>query len=400
MPRADSYAERVESLREFIARIFAEDETSDSDELSGFGAMLAAVVADGWPEAMARAGLELHRETWRVDELSRAIEAELGALGGIAALESGAGPYRIIKPESIVHIWPALPGAGLTPVLFGALLGVPQWVRPSRRGRNFAEFVARYWPTEIAPLKLLQPDDSWRFADVVVVSGSDETVAHIRRRVEDDSDDDSSGIPTIVTGYGHRVSFAVVVDGEGVELQQTAAKIAFDTVMWHQMGCFSPRAVLFKGSPARLEELGARLGEAIAAEESRLDARELNSAELARRAQALGVAEFTTTIWGSGVGWVQICEDEFRGERVSAHTLTLHPLESLERLDEVLAVAPQHIQGVALQAPDDEYERWAQALSKAGATRICAPGKLQAPPAGWPHDGRPNTLEWLRATLL
>ncbi len=383
-----TYSKRADHLRSFIARLF--------DDLD---ATVEAVVADGWPEAMVRAGFELHRRTWDVDALRAAFEAELAGFGGAEALEGfvedrAGRRVRLVRPESAVHIWPALPGSGLTPVLFGALLGVPQWIRPSSRGRGFAEHVVDSWPQNGPGLKLIEPGQPWTFAEVVVVSGSDETVAEVRRL----SNEAAAGRRTFVAGYGHRVSFGVVVDGPEANLEQIAADLATDTVMWHQMGCFSPRAVLFCGSEERLAAFGQALGEAIAAAETRLEATDLDAGQLASRAQARGVAEFTKTLWGDGLGWVELSDEPFSGAQIAPHTLSLHRVDSPAGLADVVDVPPMQLQGVALEAADGVRDDWAEALAELGATRICRAGELQAPPAGWLHDGRANVLGWLRAS--
>ncbi|MFW5966953.1 MAG: acyl-CoA reductase [Persicimonas sp.] len=384
------YPERLAAVQRFVNRLFARfDET------------VSAIVADGWPEAMAKAGLELHRQTWRADDVAEAFETEMRAVGGVEALEAldQADPIDglgIIRPEKVVHIWPALPGAGLTPVLFGALLGVHQWIRPSRRAGSFARHVVDLWPTEDIPLELIDYDGDWTFGDVVVVSGRDETIEAIRRRLEEVAPSEDAR----VTGYGHRVSFAVVVDHEELDIPAVAERLATDTVMWHQSGCFSARGVVFCGTPERAAEFGAELGSAIAAEERRLDARSVDEAHLAERAQARGVAEFNGRVWGDGLGWVQQTDQAFDGRWIAPHALTLHRIDRLEELVGVVALPPNHIQGVALAAPSDTRCQAVQILGRLGATRICSPGQLQAPPANWRHDGRPNILEWVRVVTI
>lgn len=381
-----AYRERIEVVRRFVAHLFAD-----------LDATIAAVARDGWPEAMVREGLALHRHTWDVDGLVEAFEAELGAVGGPAALPGEADADRgtellVEPPDSVVHIWPALPGAGLTPVLFGALLGAPQWVRPSSRGRHFAEYLVDLWPDDELSLKLLEPGRAWTFGEVIVVSGSDETVEDVSRRVRQAN----PGSRAVVTGYGHRVSFGVVVDNEELDLDRVARRLAFDTVLWHQSGCFSPRAVIFCGSARRLDAFGAALGEAIAAAESRFGTDGLGDADLAVRAQARGVAEFTGRMWGDGIGWVQEAKSPFAGEKVAPHVLNLHHIASLDELSGVMDVPETQIQGVALEAPANQAAAWMTRLAELGATRICAAGRLHAPPPGWRHDGRPNVLEWVR----
>lgn len=401
MPRVDSdaasrvrstYRERVRLLGDFFAKIFEDRHSLDRE----FARLCEAVIRDGWPAQMARQGMIFGQQTWKIDLIARKFESELADIIGFSEFDVDATLQRVSRPRSIVHIWPALPGAGLTPVLYGALLGVPQWVRPSRRGRNFAEYIAQNWPDDAAPLTLLEPQDAWDFGDVTVVSGSDETVTKINEIIAKNRAERRQ----IVTGYGHRVSLCVLVDGPSMDLAELGEKIATDTVMWHQMGCFSPRGVLFVGEDARLAEFGALLGEAIAREEVRLEANVVSAAELAQRAQARGVAEFQTDVWGSGVGWVQRSEEAFKGARISTHALSLHAVESLEKLPKMLRVSPRHIQGIALAAPAGDFEAWAAALRQAGATRVCAPGTLQIPPGDWPHDGRPNTFEWVEAARI
>lgn len=394
------YAARFELLNAFITWLF------DESASGLYEAMVHAIVQDGWPEPMARAGLRLHQKTWQIDVLCRGVEAEITALGGLAALEGEASELVIVKPKIIAHIWPALPGAGLVPVLYGALLGVDQWIRPSRRGRHFADFILANWPRDpvLNTLELPTPHDAWHRADVVVVSGSDDTIAQVDRLVRERFEEVRSEIPRrsmpVVTGYGHRTSFAVVVDGEGIDLTQLATDIARDAVMWHQRGCFSPLAVVFCGESSSMDLFAAELGRAIECVEHEWQAAKLSPAEAARRAQARGVAEFTTQTWGNGTGWVQLAQGPHRGIPTSPHTLTLHRVSSLGELIDAIDIPPHQIQGVALAAPADEYSDWAHALAHAGATRICAPGDLQAPPADWPHDGRPNILGWLRATRV
>lgn len=383
---SSDYPERLAAVQQFIERLFERiDET------------VSAIVADGWPEAMVRAGLELHRQTWQTEDIAEVFETEMSAVGGVEALEALGNAERldglgIIRPDNIVHIWPALPGAGLTPVLFGALLGVRQWIRPSRRAGSFARHVVELWPTDDIPLELIESDGDWSFGDVIVVSGRDETIDAVKQRLEDVAP--SGG--TTVTGYGHRVSFAVIIDHEELDISSVAERLATDTVMWHQSGCFSARGVVFCGDPERAAEFGAELGAAIAAEELRLDARSIDEASLAERAQARGVAEFDGRLWGDGLGWVQQNEEAFDGHWIAPHAVSLHRIDRLEELVDIVTLPPDHIQGVALTAPTDVRRQAAEILGKLGATRICSPGRLQAPPAKWRHDGRPNLLEWVR----
>lgn len=370
-----------------------------------FEETVEAVVADGWPEAMVRRGFMLHRRTWDVDALCEALEQELRGVGGVGALErfSDAGgtatlSSRVFPPRAMVHLWPALPGAGLSPVLFGWLLGARQIVRPSSRGTYFAQLLLErcreldHQGRPMLELELGALDKRWKELDAVIASGSDETLLMLREFLDHPP---HRGRPTLL-GYGHRVSFGVVVDDGTPQAFEIARDFATDIVMWHQLGCFSARAMIFCGPHQRARQFAAALGAAIAEAERALDARQLDEATLARRAQARGVAELLGTLHGDGVGWVQLANSPWYGDTVSAHTVTLHTLSSLGELHHALKVPPHQLQGVALHAPPQARAAWREALARRGVTRICAPGALQSPHAGWMHDSIPNTLDLLR----
>lgn len=386
--------ERIELARSLVNSLY--DDFDDT---------VNAVVADGWPEPMVRAGFAMHRRTWDVDVLVDALDRELSGFGGIDALDAfssrGAGSNmgtRIIRPARIVHIWPALPGAGLTPVLFGMLLGSKQVVRPSSRGEYFADLLHRKWmaldPERVClAVELGSPNQSWRTADAVVISGADDTIDAVRDFI---GQGNHRARPTVL-GYGHRVSFSVIVDDSSQATMEQARATAMDIVMWHQKGCFSSRAVIFCGSKERMIEFSERLGAAIDLCERDLGATTLPPGELARRAQARGLAEFTGGLTGGGIGWVQRTTSPWRGEPTSAHAVTLHHVSNVSQLRHVIEVPARHIQGAALYAPAGPIRRsWCEAIASLGATRICAPGMLQSPPGDWSHDGWPNVLDFVR----
>ncbi len=356
------------------ARTFVEDLRADE------ASVVEAVVEDGWPQKMAREGLARHFETWNVDRLAASLEAELLAV-------ERSRDLRLVRPQRIHHIWPALPGAGITPVLVGMLLGIDQQIRPSRRGIHFARRVA-----DAAPWGLIEADERWDDADVIVVSGTDETVAEIRRRM---------GRRGRVVGYGHRVSLAVVVDGPDVDLEGVAGGIGDDVVMWHQQGCFSVRAVLFCGDDGRRREFCELLADEIEVRERRWDAEDIDDGELASRAQAIGVAELEGDVYCDGIGYVRPVDRAFDGRREAIHSVTVHDVDGPNEVDEIIDLGPANLQGVALGgAWKKRRTEWLEALGDVGATRICGPGDLQRPPADWWHDGRPNGLSLLRVVTV
>ena len=389
---------RVQIARRVIAALFDDFESS-----------VGAIVADGWPAPMARAGLAMHRQTWQVEALVDALERELSPLGGLLALEGfsatedGRAQLTILRPREVLHLWPALPGAGLTPVLLGWLLGCKQRIRPSSRSTYFAQHLGQLWQRVGADIAILPeydaPSPRWRQADVIVVSGRDDTVqvisefvGHPRHRQ-----------PPVLMGYGHRVSAAVIIDDGSPQTLRLASSVAMDVVMWHQQGCFSCRGVIFCGSAPRAQRFAQALGEAIAQAEAALGATSLPGPELERRAQARGLAIFAGEVFGQGIGWAQLSDGPFTGEQVAPHVVSLHGIRGMDELEGAIQVPSGQLQGCALGSPGlglVARGAWARALAQRGFTRICQPGQLQSPPAGWMHDGWPNVLDWLRVCAM
>ena len=344
--------------------------------------MVDAIVSDGWPRKMTHAGLAMHRKSWDVETIAQGLEEELSAVQTSAV-------HRLVWPSSVHHIWPALPGAGLTPVLVAMLLDIPQAIRPSSRGTAFAQQVK-----DIGGPPLVEPGENWRDTDLVVVSGTDETLQQIRQMM--------SGRGRVV-GYGHRVSFALVVDDkpESVDVATIADALATDVVMWRQSGCFSVRAVLFCGSKERRRAFCRNLARAIGRREREWGADDAPDVLLQARAQALGVAQMRGEVFCEGIGFVR-CEDApFTGRQEAINSVTVHSVDDVDALQQVVDIAAHQIQGVALAgAWRTEANAWIDTLARLGATRIAEPGTMQCPSARWWHDGRPNGLDWARVVTV
>lgn len=314
-----------------------------------------AAVEDGWPEKMVRAGFELHQHTWDVD----AIIADANQQPSPAA-------------NSVAHIWPALPGSGVTPVLYAAAGGVPnQMVRASSRLQHFTRFAA-----ESAPFLELVEGDAWTKADVVVVSGADETVDAVKAEVVE---------TTRVVGYGHRVSLAIVEFGQDV-----ARDVAHDIVMWHQQGCFSVRAVVYIGGEKEATEFARELATEIARWEGVWDAQP-TPALAAQRHQARGTAELMGEVYGRGFGFTCLGTGTVSADAPAPHSVRVFSVSSFEEGLSAISIPRAQRQGVSLSCEKTHRAAWAERLSETGFTLVCRAGELQKPPATWPHDGRPNS---------
>lgn len=76
--------------------------------------------------------------------------------------------------------------------------------------------------------------------------------------------------------------------------------------------------------------------------------------------------------------------------------LRVHPLADAGELDRALAPLAAHLAGVALAGWGDRTGAVARRLIELGASRVCAPGRLQTPPLDWPQDGGPLLIPLAR----
>jgi len=331
------------TMRDWVERLLSED-------------AIDAATRDGWPQNMVRAGFELHRATWDVD----AIVADVD--------RNPTSPVKMVA-----HIWPALPGSGVTPVLYAAAGGVPhQVVRASSRLQHFTQFAV-----DATSLLTLDSGNAWTSADIVVVSGSDQTVEAVQEAVHPQSR---------VVGYGHRVSLAIVQSGQDV-----AKDVAHDIVMWHQQGCFSVRAVAFIGREIEAPEFARTLAEEIAHWEDLWDAHPRLPALAAHRHQARGTAELLTQVFGRGFGFTCLGSGPIRGDLLATHSVRVFPISNIEEALRTISIPKTQRQGVSLSCDESLRSDWSDRLVESGFTRVCRAGELQRPPATWPHDGRPNS---------
>jgi hypothetical protein len=64
------------------------------------------------------------------------------------------------------------------------------------------------------------------------------------------------------------------------------------------------------------------------------------------------------------------------------------PVTDRAQLLEALAPLAPHMAAAAIEGFGTATSRLARDLAQLGASRVCAPGTLQAPPLGWHHDGK------------
>jgi hypothetical protein len=353
--------------------------------------------ATGFSPAMVREGLARGLAAWTGDALRALVAAELGgpaALAGDAPLAaSGFGTSAAILAG-------AIPMPTLLALVAPLALGTPLLARASARdpvtprlvARSLAETDAELgacvdvvsFPSASEPLV-----DALLEAECVSLTGSDETVSALRARVR--------GARRVLV-HGHPLSLAALGPGatRGPALERAAAGLALDVALWDQLGCLSPIAVCaVDADPAAADRVADALARALERAEREWPRGRVDAAVAAEIAAARGEAELRAAagrplavLASRGTRWTVVREDAPALRPGPLHRFVrVHPAEAPEDFLAALAPLARHLAAVAVAGFGPQAAALARALACAGASRVCAPGRLQAPPLAWHHDG-------------
>ena len=228
-------------------------------------------------------------------------------------------------------------------------------------------------------------------ADCVVVNGSDAAVAAIAGRR-------SPASPTVT--YGHRFSAAIVGPGatSGATLHRVARGLARDVALWDQLGCLSPVAAWVADPDAgAADRVADAVAEALAEAEGRWPRGALaEPGEAARLAAARDTAQLRAAagtpvrlLSGRDGAWAVVREADAEHRTAPGHRFVrVHPARDAAACAAALRPHRRQLAALAAAGFGAETSRVARLLAGVGASRICAPGQLQAPPLAWPRDNR------------
>ena len=187
-----------------------------------------------------------------------------------------------------------------------------------------------------------------------------------------------------------------------VRTRPAAARgLALDVALWDQLGCLSPVSVFVQGEAraaaeavaGELDALATRLPCGRIARED-----EVAFAHARDEAQIRAAAGQDVVVHG-GARWAVVCEADAEPRPAPLHRfLRVHPVAGDAGLRAALRPLAPHLAGVAVAGFGSDTPAACAALAALGASRICAPGRLQAPPLGWHHDGRGVLLPLARFT--
>ncbi len=364
--------------------------------------------ATGFSAPMVREGLARGLDAWSGDALRELVAREIGAPERLdsarARLAAGFGVTAVLLAGSIPM--PTLvsllaPLALRSPVLAKSASRDP--VTPRLVARSLAETDAEL--AQCLEIVDVPGADAERIgalleADCAVAIGSDETISAVRTRVRPDRR---------LVARGHRLSVAALgaAASGGAALEDVAERLALDVALWDQLGCLSPIAVYVVGEDAA-DRVAAALARALAAAERRWPRGAIGGAAAAAIAHERADAELRRAA-GRRVAlhasqatlWTVLREDSAELRPAPLHRFVrVLPVRDAAALPAALAPLAPHLAGVAVEGFGSHTSALARELADLGASRICAPGRLQAPPLAWSHGGEGVLIPIARFTDL
>lgn len=368
----------------------------------------------GYDAEMVRLGLTGFLQTFRAPQLHRFIAEDFANPKVLDEFQPAVkgGFVRAFGPDLLVHSWagnvPALPlwslACGLL-VKAGSIGKLPSaepvfaslFVRLlTELHPPLADCLAIVWwkgGDEAAPAALFQQ------ADTVLAYGSNEAIAQVQRQVS---------VTTRFLGYGHKLGFGLVARA-ALDTQRapaTARLAAHDIVRFEQQGCYSPHLFYVeRGGKVAPREFAAYLAAELANLQQRFPRRALALEEAAAvsgwrqsaELQALSQQGFEL-LGADDAAWAVAYSDTPRALAPTGggRSILVSAVDALEHAVPLVAPHARFLQTAGIAAEPHELFRLAEALGRAGVTRITALGAMTSPEAGWHHDGRFNLADLVR----
>jgi len=356
----------------------------------GIDAFFRPLTAENWRALVAQ-------DLGHPRRLDRLSSAEVEGAGSRAALATA--------PEFLVHVAAGnLPNPAWMSLLIGLLARSAQFMKCARGSSFFPRLLAHSIRDADPKLGACIEIAEWkggtqrleevlhREADALTATGSDETLAALRREIP-------PGVRFL--GYGHRVSFAYVAADQlrSAHLARVVRRAADDVTAWNQLGCLSPHVIYVQdGAAVTPEAFAAQLAAELAKREEAeprgpipMDA----AATIASRRSFYEVRAANspdTRLWTSphSTAWTVVYEAATLFQPSCLNRFIY--VKAAGSLEDVLRGAESvrgRVSTVGLAVSDDSAPEAATALARWGATRVCTLGRMQEPPLLWRHDGRP-----------
>ena len=357
---------------------------------------------------MVRLNLNRYLKTFRAQELHRFVAEDVPnpkVLDEFQPLVKG-GWGHALGPDQLLHLWAGnVPALSLWSWVCGLLVKAGNVGKLASAEPIFATVFVQVlleveprWREAMALLwweggDTLLEEAAFQRTDTVLAYGSDDTLAALRSRM-----------PAHVhwLPHGHKLSFGLI-DAQVLSARhapELALAAAQDVARHDQAGCYSPHVFYVqRGGRVSPREWAQRLAAALNNQHARHPRRAPDAA------QALSMGQWRQTFeWGQGS---MLFKGDGGDVAYSDAPVALTPGPGLrcvhvvawDAMDELLAQwvrARPWLQTAGLATTPEAWPRWAQALGRAGVTRVCAIGAMTAPEAGWHHDGGHSLRDLLR----
>ncbi|MFP8874618.1 MAG: acyl-CoA reductase [Myxococcota bacterium] len=357
--------------------------------------------SSGFSKPVIRAGLARGLADWNGNALRAVVERELGTIDRLDA--TGASPIAGFELTATI-LAGAIPMPTLLAILLPLVLQSPVLVKTSQRDRKTAHHVtasiaevdtalARCVEVVDFPRDDIHATEALLAAPCIVAMGSDPTLEELARHVHPWQR---------WVAYGQRLSLAVL--GPHISntpgLLPTTEKLAQDVALWDQSGCLSAAAIFVVGTAKTAAEVADCLADALRDLVQRWPRGPIGTPEAAaihrerEESRLRAAAGQQVRVHASDdTGWTVIAEADADWRPTPLHRFVrVYPVADIPSLSAALAPLSPYLSSVALEGFGSERAGLAGELIRLGASRLCAPGDLQAPPLGWHHDGRPLLL--------
>jgi len=352
--------------------------------------------ASGFSREVVEKGLDLALGEWSGDALRRTVRDEKSGLL--------ARPGRSLAPfaSTSLVLAGAIPMPSLLQPLLSLALQSPVLVKSASRDpvtpKLLVESIAATDPEIARAIEVVSfsSDDTASLvpllaAECVVASGSDETMRAIQARLD---------ASQRFVAYGHRLSIAVI-DADAVDEQREplAESLSLDVALWDQLGCLSPAViyVVGRGAVAASVALGETLADRLEEKSRSLPRGEVAASVAATIANERDAAAMRSAADGDvhvragrDGSWTVVTEADAAWRPCPLHRfIRLLPIEDAAELAFATRPIARHLSSIALAIGRADRHDVRSHVARLGASRICAPGRLQTPPLDWPHDGQP-----------
>jgi len=363
--------------------------------------------ATGFSPEVVREGLARGLAKFSGEALHALVASELG---GSERLDAASGDLVSGFDTTAVVLAGSIPQPSLLALLAPLVLRSPVLAKPASRDpvtpRLLAGSIAAV-DAELGRCIAIAPfgssDDACLAAlleaPCIAATGSDASIAALAARVRPSQR---------FVASGHRLSLAVLGPAalaEGAALADAAEGIALDTALWDQQGCLSPLAVFaVGGDDTAVDRFAERLAGALAGLERKLPRGETDAAAAAAFFSECEAAELRSAaggrvrLHGGPAQRFAVVREADAGPRPAplGRFVRVHPVADLRALRGALEPYAPQLAAVALAGFGAGSDGLARELAGLGASRVCRPGELQAPPLAWPHDNRPLLLPLAR----